>query len=41
MGGAVELARLGRREADEQRRRVGGGGSAARRHISQDIKISL
>ncbi len=40
MGGAVELARLGRGEADEQRGGVGGGGGAARRHISYDIKIS-
>ena len=40
MGGAVELARLRRREADEQRGGVGGGGGAARRHISYDIKIS-
>jgi hypothetical protein len=41
MGGAVELARLRRREADEQRGGVGGGGGAAWRHIADDIRISL
>ena len=41
VGGAVELARLRRREADEQRGGVGGGGGAAWGHISQDIMISL